>query len=279
MRLTPKVNECTKFKLRSVALTKSNVAAKPGLWKEVDNGNFQIVYASPEMLMNPTKHFQCHTAKDSNKFKTNLVLIAIDECYCIWCWERFRPEYRRLCDLRIFFINIPIICLSATIASHVASYTHEVCSLQSPTILFSLSIRRDDINIMVAPFEGPHDIAPLRGLVTNSIGDLLHMPKTLIFLDGVEATQRINLELQREVSGHLQGVPPDVFIRTYWASIDDEQKDATLKDVESGRTRIVLCTDAFSLGVHILDIDLVIQWDINEKLTIESLSQRIGRGG
>ena len=106
---------------------------------------------------------------------------------------------------------------------------------------------------MVAPFEGPHDIAPLRGLVTNSIRDLLRMPKTLIFLDGVETAQRINLELQKEVSEHLQGVPPDVFIRTYWASIDDEQKDATLKDLRSGRTRIVLCTDAFSLGVKRLN--------------------------
>ena len=89
---------------------------------------------------------------------------------------------------------------------------------------------------MVVPFDGPHDIAPLRGLVTESIHDLLHMPKTLIFLDGVESAQRINLELQREVSGHLQGVPPDVFIRTYWATIDDDGKDATLKDLRSGRT-------------------------------------------
>jgi len=105
------------------------------------------------------------------------------------------------------------------------------------------------------------------------------MPKTLIFLNGVETAQKINLELQREVSGHLQGVvPPDMFIRTYWASIDDEGKNETLKDLRNGRTRIVLCTDAFSLGVNVRDIDLVIQWDINEKLTIESLWQRIGRG-
>src|SRR5579859_3584952 len=105
------------------------------------------------------------------------------------------------------------------------------------------------------------------------------MPKTLIFLNGVETAQKINLELQREVSGHLQGVvPPDMFIRTYWASIDDEGKNETLKDLRNGRTRIVLCTDAFSLGVNVRDIDLVIQWDINEKLTIESLWQRVGRG-
>src|SRR6266496_3268858 len=193
MRLTPKIDECTNFKLRSVALTSSNVEANPALWREVDNGNFQIVYASPEMLMDPTKHFQCHTAKEPNKFKTNLVLIAIDECHCIWCWERFRPQYRRLGDLRKTIIDIPFLCLSSTIAPHVASYIHEVVSLQWSTVLFSLSNRRDDINIMVVPFDGPHDIAPLRGLVTESIHDLLHMPKTLIFLDGVESAQRINL--------------------------------------------------------------------------------------
>lgn len=275
MRLTPKVDACTKFKLRSVALTSSKVEANPALWREVDNGNFQIVYASPEMLMDPTKHFQCHTVKEHNKFKTNLVLIAIDECHCLWCWERFR---RRLGDLRKIFIDIPFLCLSATIAPHVASYIHEVLSLRWSTILFSLSIRRDDINIVVVPFGGPHDIAPLRGLLTESIHDLLNMPKTLIFLDGVETAQKINLELQREVSGHLHGVPTDVFIRTYWSTIDDDGKDETLKDLRSGQTRIVLCTDAFSLGVDVPDIDLVIQWDINEKLTMESLWPRIGRG-
>lgn len=277
-RLTRKVDECTGFKLRSVALTSANVEANPALWKEVDNGNFQIVYASPEMLMDPMKHFQSHTAKGSNKFKDNLILIAIDECHCIWGWERFRPEYRRLGALRHIFINIAFVCLSATIAPHVAAYIHEVLGLQSPTILFSLSIRRDDINIMVAPFQGPDDIEPLLGLVSNSISDLLKMPKTLIFVDGVPMAQRINLSLQRELSGHLQGIPTDVFVRTYWASIDDESKSATLADFKSGRTRIVLATDAFSLGVNIHDIDLIIQWDINEKLTIESLSQRMGRG-
>ena len=171
MRLTPKVDACTNFKLRSVALTSSKVEANPALWREVDNGNFQIVYASPEMLMDPTKHFQCNTVKEHNKFKTNLVLIAIDECHCLWCWERFRPEYRRLGDLRKIFIDIPFLCLSATIAPHVASYIHEVLSLRWLTVLFSLSIRRDDINIVVVPFGGPHDITPLRRLVTESIHD------------------------------------------------------------------------------------------------------------
>src|SRR5947199_10425580 len=104
-QLTRKVDECVKFKLRSVALTSSNMEAKPVLWREVDNVNFQIVYVSPEMLMDPTKHFQCHTVKESNNFKMNLVLIAIDECHCIWCWERFRPEYRHLGDLRKTFID------------------------------------------------------------------------------------------------------------------------------------------------------------------------------
>ena len=111
---------------------------------------------------------------------------------------------------------------------------------------------------MVAPFEGPDDIEPLLGLVFNSISDLLKMPKTLIFVDGVPMAQRINLSLQRELSGHLQGIPTDVFVRTYWASIDDESKAATLADLKSGCTRIVLATDAFSLGVNVRDIDLVI---------------------
>ena len=89
---------------------------------------------------------------------------------------------------------------------------------------------------MVVPLEGPHDIEPLCGLISNSIRDLQLMPKTPIFIDGIQTTQRINLALQRELSGHLQGVPPDVFVRMYWASIHDEGKAATLADLRNGRT-------------------------------------------
>ena len=42
-----------------------------------------------------------------------------------------------------------------------------------------------------------------------------------------------------------------------------------------GDTRIVVCTDAFGLGIDIPDIKVVIQWQVDEKLVASTLYQCI----
>jgi hypothetical protein len=50
-----------------------------------------------------------------------------------------------------------------------------------------------------------------------------------------------------------------------------------LSDFREGTTRIMICTDAFGLGVNIPDVERVIQWHVDEKFTLSSAHQRIGR--
>jgi superfamily II DNA/RNA helicase len=131
---------------------------------------------------------------------------------------------------------------------------------------------------MVEPFEGPNRTEPLHQLLSLGTRDLLQIPKTLVYVDNVDRAADVATELRQQIPRGVQGVSSEVVVRTYWADIDDNRKSETLRDFKSGRTRIVLCTDAFSLGLNVSDVELVIQWDIDEKLTIESLWQRIGRG-
>jgi len=139
-----------------------------------------------------------------------------------------------------------------------------MCRLKYPTIEFFLSIRWDDINILVVPFDGPDHF---RTIVQSRFRcDSRFAPDS----KDVERAARIALRLLLPLPRNIQGVSPDVVVRTHWISIDEERKTETLRDLRS-RTRIVLCTDAFSLGVNISDIDFVFQWDVTEKLTMESL--------
>ena len=50
-----------------------------------------------------------------------------------------------------------------------------------------------------------------------------------------------------------------------------------MADLFKGDTRIVICTDAFGLGIDIPDIEVVIQWGLDEKVSAATLYQRIGR--
>jgi len=133
----------------------------------------------------------------------NLTLVAVDECHCVWCWERFRPESRHIGQLRRIFINIPFACFFATLAPHVTSYVHAMYGLTYPTTMFSLSIHWDDINIIVVPFEGPYNTEPLLNLISGSTRDLLQILKTLVFVDGVDRAARIAVELQKHAPRDL----------------------------------------------------------------------------
>ena len=50
-----------------------------------------------------------------------------------------------------------------------------------------------------------------------------------------------------------------------------------MKLLRDGQTRIVVATDAFSMGVDIPDIECSIQWGVDRKLTLCALQQRLGR--
>lgn len=66
-------------------------------------------------------------------------------------------------------------------------------------------------------------------------------------------------------------------VRMYYSSSDQEKKLETQTLVVKGRARFVICTESMSLGVDFSSIDRVVQWSVDEKLTIDVLMQRIGR--
>jgi hypothetical protein len=56
-----------------------------------------------------------------------------------------------------------------------------------------------------------------------------------------------------------------------------KSKDNTLNWFREGSARIIVATDAFSMGVDVKDVKKVIQWGVDEKLNLCTLVQRIGR--
>jgi len=235
------------------------------------------------VLLDPGGRFQTDICRTKNEFMQNLILAAVDECHCIYSWEDFRPVFGHIGKLRFLLANIPFALFSATLMPHVASYVATVCNLSHSTILFSLSIRRDNIKLAVIPIDDIGDTRQLFKLLNLS---RKRIPKSLIFMDNVHAASTLALQMKAKLAmanGKPEGVRERIFSDTviggYWSEIDDRRKKKVMENFKKGITRIVVGTDAISLGLNVDDVDVTIQWGVTENLTLDILWQRMGRGG
>jgi superfamily II DNA/RNA helicase len=266
------------IKISAIALTKDNFEEHINLWKRVEAGEFRMVYATPEILLEHRGHFLLDVVKSDCPFIKNLIAVAIDECHLVWDWEDFRQEYGDIGKLRSLLSRVPFICLSATLTPNVAAYVHQVCRLSYSTVRFNLPIRRDNINLIVSKIDRPgidHLLDRIPKLHPNS--DHKTIRKTLIFYDKIDPGIDIANELIARLPPTVNKIPADTIVASYYSTLDAKAKSKTLADLRKGDTRIVICTDAFGLGIDIPDIEVVIQWHVDEKLMASTLYQRIGR--
>jgi superfamily II DNA/RNA helicase len=237
------------------------------------------VYATPEVLLRSRSHFLKNTVRKDNVFKKNLCLIAMDEAHTIWGYRKFRRQFKHVGNLRSLFPQVPFAALSATFPPHIVEYVRRVCNMKSPTNIITVNGRRNNIHLLVAEQHGKDNIDQLLELIPDSDDFSIHdLPQTLIFVDAVEMAVKIARALRAKLSKIKSGgCKPWTLVRTYYASIDKEQKLRTERLVANGNARFVVCTDSLSLGVDFSGIDRVIQWGVTEKLTMDVLVQRLGR--
>ena len=93
----------------------------------LDAGAYRLLYVAPERLALPG------FAADLERW--NCARFAVDEAHCISEWGHdFRPEYRRIADLREHFPDLPFIALTATATARVRADIIERLALREPRI-------------------------------------------------------------------------------------------------------------------------------------------------
>jgi ATP-dependent DNA helicase RecQ len=94
-----------------VAAEKLDSSTEPSLradiWRQIGEGSLNLLYLSPEGLMQPTMLEQLSHLP--------LSLVAIDEAHCVSQWGHdFRPEYRMLGRLAEVFPQVPRLAVTAS---------------------------------------------------------------------------------------------------------------------------------------------------------------------
>ena len=219
--------------------------------EDVVAGNYKFLYISPERM-------------ETNLFlkylpKLDCSLIAVDEAHCVSQWGYdFRPPYLKISFLRHVHKNVPMIALTASATAIVEEDIIKKLKLFKATI-FKQSFERP--NLSYSAFKVDSKI--------NKVTDILNSVNgsSIIYTRSRNQTQQVSqlLALQN-ISSHF-----------YHAGLTQEERSKKQQDWIDNKTRVVVCTNAFGMGIDKPDVRTVIHYDIPECL--ESYYQEAGRAG
>lgn len=185
-------------------------------------------------------------------------------------------DYNKMGILREAFPNIPFLGLTATITPTGISYFFKSTKFKRPAIIRQ-TVRRKNVDIWVAQING-QEYDDLCVLFPDNISKPQNIPQTIIFYNGRVGCVRMAKWLRSRLSASLRSEDETV-VRSYSGVLDETSKQETLELLRNNACRIVVCTDAFGLGLNIPAIPRVVVWKLYSKLGIDGLHQRIGRAG
>lgn len=214
-------------------------------------GDTKLLYLSPERLS---------SEKTMDKIlQMKLSFIAVDEAHCVSQWGHdFRPTYLDIKNIRQIFPNIPLLAVTATATKDVVDDIIFQLEMRQPTI-FRSGFSRPNLSYSVIKEEGKH----------NRLIQLLQkVPGTaLVYVRNRKLTREISIFLQQK------GFSAD----HYHAGLPPEERFRKQEDWIKNKTRIIVCTNAFGMGIDKPDVRLVVHLDVPE--TLEAYFQEAGRAG
>lgn len=213
-------------------------------------GDFKFLYVSPERLA-------------SDMFKAwvrefNVSFIVVDEAHCISQWGYdFRPDYLRIGELRKR-CDAPVIALTATATPVVAE-----------DIMARLGFREK--NLLKSSFERPN-LSYIVRHAEDKAGQLLAICRGVPGSGIVYAGQRRKCE---DYAAILRA--GGISASFYHAGLGSFERSRRQADWKSGAVRVMVCTNAFGMGIDKPDVRFVVHVDPAE--SPEAYFQEAGRAG
>ena len=214
-------------------------------------GDYKFLYISPERL-------------SSDLFLTkikrvNVSLITVDEAHCISQWGHdFRPAYRNIGELRTVFPGVPVLALTATATPEVVKDIQQQLGFKVENC-YSMSFERKNLVYVVRQTE-------------NKAKELLHIINSI---PGSAIVYTLNRQKTKEVCDFL--VSQGITAEFYHAGLAPETKDKCEEAWKTGKSRVMVSTNAFGMGIDKPDVRLVVHIDMPS--SIEAYFQEAGRAG
>lgn len=215
-------------------------------------GGVKFLYVSPERLQ---------TDIFLERFKQMKVsLIAIDEAHCISQWGYdFRPPYLKIADLRQWHPAVPLMALTATATPRVSADIVDKLNFQKGYKVFQKSFARENLSFVVRKTDNKE-----RKLI-----EVLSKVKgsAIVYVRSRKSTELLASLLNRNK------IPATY----YHAGLSHSGRTKLQDDWIANRSRVIVATNAFGMGIDKADVRVVVHMDLPENL--EAYYQEAGRAG
>lgn len=223
-------------------------------------GELELLYVSPE-----------RAAKASFRRlleRTPIALLAIDEAHCVSQWGHdFRPDYMLLGRLREV-VDAPMIGLTATATPAVMEEIESSLALRE-ALHVRTGFERANLSFEVRAIrtESARTDTVLEALDGAGIRGRSGTGRAIVYCSTRKVTERVAKALRAAGlnAGH------------YHAGRTKLARERAQRAFEAGRTRVLVATNAFGMGIDIPDIRLIVHFQTPG--SVEAYYQEAGRAG
>ena len=235
---------------------------------QIRSGKIKLLYCAPETLV--TERIQNLLAQ------VEVSCITIDEAHCISEWGHdFRPEYRRISEIRQLFPKAVCLALTATATETVRKDIKKTLKLG----------QNKDYKEFISSFNRPNiylDVISKSGSTNSKLNGIKLSRADEITLDFIKSHQKesgiiycFSRKKVDELTTLLQSQGYSAL--PYHAGLNDATRSQNQSDFIKDNVKIIVATLAFGMGINKPNVRYVIHYDLPK--SIEQYYQEIGRAG
>ena len=218
----------------------------------LDRGAYKLLYVAPERVALP--------AFVADLERWGVARFAVDEAHCISEWGHdFRPDYRRIAELRGHFPDVPFVAFTATATDRVRADIVERLALRSPALHVG-SFNRANLTYRVThKRRGPDALIAFLRARPEDAG--------IVYVGSRAAAE--------DLAGKLNAAK--ILALPYHAGLESATRARNQERFIRDQVRVICATVAFGMGIDKSNVRFVVHYDVPK--SVEGYYQETGRAG